>query len=549
MVHCELECGARFHACKQHDHLALCRNQPVACPNAGYGCPTRVRRSQMRSHLGRCPASVVQCKMEWSRLRVCPNARENLSDRPLRLLTKSDREDLDIALTLRDQRMLSESVQASVEAREILAKSSDEIYPAVPLPDSASKGQSLEDKLIELDYIFQTKKSDCASYWHSKDSVPCYKKRWHPKATESDLHQSEPTEGSKLHDGIGEEIKEERTDLVPALFVGRQPLRSDLKIVMMRKMTPGDSSREVQGCGVDSVPASTSSSTSTVPGSLDLDVRARSPSTEKANCTLMFRCAQDFRLDEFGSHFKFVHDEVHTGLHGWLVQRCPLAIYGCTYSQHQRYPNQEYNRVVYNQPLESFTFKRVEDIFKDTAQIEKMSASTKDSKGQTSALPKDNSPSGETDRRSTARPRVHRSLSWEPDYLSLLPVELLRYLTWFLDPFTLNFLAQASRRLRLVCCSVLEERGMVVPQWEKMDGRWRVAKEVWQFSTAVSPVRKWCSTDPNRMTAHLANCPYNVTHQHTEPRVRLVMRGRRLPPLWGRKQGEYENLEYPFWDE
>ncbi|XP_038052650.1 F-box only protein 30-like [Patiria miniata] len=237
------------------------------------------------------------------------------------------------------------------------------------------------------------------------------------------------------------------------------------------------------------------------------------------------------------------------GLDGWLVQRCPLAIYGCTYSQHQHYPNQECNRVVYNQPLESFTFKRVEDISKDTAQIEEMPASTNDYTGQTSAaLPKGNSPSGETDRCFTARPRVHRSLSWEPDYLSLLPVELLRYLTWFLDPFTLNFLAQASRCLRLVCCSVLEERGMVVPQWEKMDGRWRVAKEVWKFSTAVSPVRKWCSTEPNRMAAHLANCPYNVTHPYTGPRVRrIMMRDPQLPPA--SKHWTYEGLEYPCWND
>ena len=64
------------------------------------------------------------------------------------------------------------------------------------------------------------------------------------------------------------------------------------------------------------------------------------------------------------------------------------------------------------------------------------------------------------------------------DYLSQLPFELLRYLARFLDSFTINHLAMTSKLLRQVCCSLLEERGMVVLQWEKQRGRWKTTMKV-----------------------------------------------------------------------
>lgn len=64
------------------------------------------------------------------------------------------------------------------------------------------------------------------------------------------------------------------------------------------------------------------------------------------------------------------------------------------------------------------------------------------------------------------------------DYFSQLPFELLRYLMRFLDPFTINHLAMASKLLRQVCCSLLEERGMVVLQWEKHKGHWETTMKV-----------------------------------------------------------------------
>ena len=64
------------------------------------------------------------------------------------------------------------------------------------------------------------------------------------------------------------------------------------------------------------------------------------------------------------------------------------------------------------------------------------------------------------------------------DYFSQLPFELLRHMMRFLDPFTINHLAMASKLLRQVCCSLLEERGMVVLQWEKHKGHWETTMKV-----------------------------------------------------------------------
>ena len=80
----------------------------------------------------------------------------------------------------------------------------------------------------------------------------------------------------------------------------------------------------------------------------------------------------------------------------------------------------------------------------------------------------------------------------EPDYLSQLPSELLRYLTQFLDAFSLCNLALTSKLLRQICCSILEERGMVIQQWEKQRGHWEVAYRV------CGRLVQWLRLDPCR---------------------------------------------------
>ena len=51
-----------------------------------------------------------------------------------------------------------------------------------------------------------------------------------------------------------------------------------------------------------------------------------------------FVCAKEFRRDEFAHHSKTIHDDIIGGMNNWLEHRCPLAIYGCGFSQRRFFP-------------------------------------------------------------------------------------------------------------------------------------------------------------------------------------------------------------------
>ncbi|XP_026854483.2 F-box only protein 30b [Electrophorus electricus] len=188
-----------------------------------------------------------------------------------------------------------------------------------------------------------------------------------------------------------------------------------------------------------------------------------------------FECGQLFRREEFLSHFRNVHGDIHSGLNGWMEHRCPLAYYGCTYSQRRFCPSARGAKVVHDRRLRSFGVQAV-----------------------------------------AVAPT-------EPgcDRLSGLPFEILQHVARFLDGFSLCQLSMVSRTMRDVCASLLQTRGMVVVQWEKKlypDGRrsWQIKDKVWRFSTAFAPVARWEFTDICSMADHLKRCPYNEVHRQVE---------------------------------
>ncbi|XP_072553302.1 F-box only protein 30b isoform X2 [Salminus brasiliensis] len=188
-----------------------------------------------------------------------------------------------------------------------------------------------------------------------------------------------------------------------------------------------------------------------------------------------FECGQLFRREEFLSHFRNVHGDIHSGLNGWMEHRCPLAYYGCTYSQRRLCPSTQGSKVVHDRHLRSFGVQPMADVM--------------------------------------AEP--------ECDRVSGLPFEILQHVARFLDGFSLCQLSMVSRTMRDVCASLLQTRGMVVVQWEKMqypDGSrsWKIKDKVWRFSTAFSPVTRWEFADISSMADHLKHCPYNEVHRQVE---------------------------------
>ncbi|XP_063812903.1 F-box only protein 40-like [Pseudophryne corroboree] len=108
MINCHLHCGARFHLCKEEEHHLLCTNEWVPCLNSMFGCPFYMSRSKQARHLRVCPASVVCCSMEWNRWPIIDKDQALYKN----ILKEEDREErLDVALSLRDQKILFGSLK------------------------------------------------------------------------------------------------------------------------------------------------------------------------------------------------------------------------------------------------------------------------------------------------------------------------------------------------------------------------------------------------------------------------------------------------------
>lgn len=172
------------------------------------------------------------------------------------------------------------------------------------------------------------------------------------------------------------------------------------------------------------------------------------PATPRHQHMFPFICGQSFRRDQFSSHFTNVHGDIHAGLNGWMEHRCPLAYYGCTFSQRRFYPSTEGAKVVHDRHLRSFGF----------------------------------------------RPRPQVDFPGEPqsDQFSGLPIEVLRNVAGYLDSFSLCQLSLVSRTMREVCSSLLQTRGIVELQWERRMCPSASGTVSWQIKNKVSPTLSVC---------------------------------------------------------
>lgn len=202
----------------------------------------------------------------------------------------------------------------------------------------------------------------------------------------------------------------------------------------------------------------------------------------KQRSMFTFVCGQLFRRDEFSSHFKNVHADIHAGLNGWMEQRCPLAYYGCTYSQRRFCPLTQGSKIIHDRHLKSFG---VQPHIPSKSDLLK------------------NSPQSQPD-----------------DHFSSLPYEVLQHIAGFLDGFTLCQLSRVSKLMRDVCASLLQARGIVVLLWEKRlyphGSSWQIKEKVWRFSTAFSTVKEWKFADVVSMADHLKKCSYNTIEKREE---------------------------------
>ena len=241
--------------------------------------------------------------------------------------------------------------------------------------------------------------------------------------------------------------------------------------------------------------------------SLDLNLESITRYQAKPRSMYTFLCAQEFRRDEYCSHVKHIHEEIHAGLSGWLEQRCPLAHYGCPYSIRQRYPGQKGADVIYNTALESFGIRpalpphHCDQSPPQSPSTQEILSDTKKSTSKSSKSPSKFLLTTENDMECNGNITQNNILNAKKeedfeDYLPVpradfnsLPSEVLRHMAGFLDGYSLCNMALTSRLLREVVCSILEEKGIVTLQWERrtVDGRpsWDIAYKVRRYSDRV----------------------------------------------------------------
>ncbi|XP_053561780.1 F-box only protein 40 [Bombina bombina] len=209
----------------------------------------------------------------------------------------------------------------------------------------------------------------------------------------------------------------------------------------------------------------------------------------KSNSAFSFSCNLFFRRDEFPSHFKNVHSDIHSCLNGWFQERCPLSYLGCTFVRNRFRPAGQKAQVIYSKQLKTFAVK----------------------------------PHVACTLYEGVKPNLYRSNRGKSkDSLSTLPLEVLQHIAGFLDSFSLCQLSQVSTLMRDVCAILLQERGMVHLLWEKKTyshggTSWRCRKKVWNFSSLFSNVHQWVFEDGPSMSGHLTICPFNNIEYKKEP--------------------------------
>ncbi|XP_047104189.1 F-box only protein 30-like [Schistocerca piceifrons] len=479
IIDCPNDCGFMFHKCKTSEHLLLCLNLRVPCINSGNGCPFTMPRKERGKHLETCPASVVVCTVEWNRWPTCKIKGPHLP----RQSHKSGQLDADLAQS--DERALVKSFENPMWKRQY-RHCCNNFFPAIPV--------SKEKDGIEL--IFNDTQDGLSSQ-ESSPAVPVSKQIDCNEGTFVEaLDGSSSPEKSigQLNTSSSDDVTEFESDQEQCSsstnkrvynFVSNETPVSSTSLSNNIEAEAVEQHSNANENGIDTF-SEISSVVLPLSFSLSLTIDRLPRSQSKPMDIYTFLCAQEFRRDDYGWHYKNVHCDIQGGLDGWVEYRCPLAQYGCTYSIKRLHPCKLGASVIHSEELESFGFKETANSIEES----------------------------------------HSDSDQQQLHLAELPFELLSQICLYLDSFSLCNLSKTCRRLRSVCFSRLKERGIILQQWNKIlvNGRvsWVTSKVKWVFSTAFSPIEGWVHTNSGNMSDHLHHCAYNVRHSYDEQYYRVI---------------------------
>jgi len=553
---CPVGCGWVYHSCKEEEHLLLCPLVRVECINSSLGCNMMMLRKDVGKHLPVCPASIVTCSQEWNRWPL--HCKERYKTVPFRQRNpRAERGQLDYELALRDQRMVGDFYKVPRKTKLALRNNLTRRFPALPLPPHTIRKSDLTDKslgslreAVKYEVADETSLGISSTYGVAKmflknqekqakrwqDDVdqaiqrtgqPVPKRYWEfPELERGNIHKhcahchsTTCDKRSNIFSG-GDEDDWSQCCSVVNCPSGCGAVYHHCKAFEHKMICPsfeeeGEFDWMLKDRAVKKKKAKTPPPLKPFPDLLigpticppnpvksriapkppppppdlsstmrfDIKMEVVTKLQQKPRAMYTFMCGQELRRDQWEGHCKNVHSDIHGGLNNWIEARCPLASYGCSFSTRRLYPGEDPStKVVYSQDTMSFGIRP------PPVQLLKGSHAGKS--------------------------------------LTDLPVELLQVIISFLDSWSLANLALVNTLLRDIACSLLDEKGCVALQWEKVDNQgigakgWVVGYKRWFFSNYFCPVNHWGLNADGAVSEHLKTCPFNIKTEHKKPNVK-----------------------------
>ncbi|KAL4225429.1 hypothetical protein ACF0H5_016119 [Mactra antiquata] len=556
MIYCPAECGHRFHQCKQDDHKSICLREKVECINKGNGCPVILTRDKIKTHLSVCPASVILCPWEWNRWPMHSPDKGWKAPMPFKNPHVKCGQ-IDVAFALRDQKVLMDSFKTPKKTRRVLRNALTQCYPAVPIQSHSSvlDSPTSETSLLSDD--------ETGTPWDLNQAPPglmqTISNQLSPHSTTNPLYSASKKTAESLTSAL---------DYV----TGLQGLKRLSEIAKMKETSPTSEQASLVPGSVnvnDSnngafEPVLATSEDNTANNEedefdiycsekrlyqilgVDLTMHFISAYQPKPKKMFTFLCGREFRRDEYPYHVKNYHCDIQCQLNHWFEQRCPLSYLGCTFSFQRFKSKTPPGTIVYSPILYSFGLSETEEFEADTTHLLNQLTDEEDVRTvEGRKRLREATPEIHTAYKCDSVVRVvprYRSMSPESSpvkhggyydnetcqSLTDLPFEVLQKITRHLDSFSIQHLSMTCSLLQSVCCSLLDECGIVSLVWEKRNpsgqeqgqkSKWNVAYKKWQFTTGCCPVKDWkFSSNGELIHNHLKICPFNQDKNiQTEP--------------------------------
>ena len=503
MIICASNCGLRLHSCKSYEHKKVCQKEKVPCINKFYGCPMELARDKMPEHLPVCPASVIQCSREWNRWPM------HSSDKGWKTPMPYDNPhvkcgQLDVALAMRDQRTLMDSFKTPVRTRKILRNPLNQQYPAVPIYFPNQVSGDMESSTSDASLFSD---DDTGTPWDLNQSPPGLQQAVRnqllgasKQATESLTTALDYVTGKQGLQRLAEiskerTLKEQQQAEKEKRFAEFQPGAKFLDPVSVNDLQ--SEAKMVDAMSINSNMSCDQATTNDKEDELDVyvrekkvfevlgvDLRTNFISSYYAKPAKMFTflCGQEFRRDEYPWHIKNFHTDTQCNLDNWFEQRCPLSYAGCTFSFQRFRPKIPKGFITHSSVLQSLGLRKDEELLNESCK------SAQDDDIRTEMGRK---------RLREATPEIHTSHNCEsivkviPRYKSMsrevsphptiferqgsldhcpltsLPFEILQKIALHLDGFSLCNLSMTCHLMQNVCCTLLDQKGIVSLVWEK----------------------------------------------------------------------------------